>query len=478
MSVLDGYYPQDVFRYFEEICAIPHGSGNEEAIADYIERTARAAGLSVYRDPYHNVLVSKRAKPGFEDFPAVLLQGHTDMVCEKDPDCTHDFERDPLKLRIQDGFVSAVGTTLGADDGIAVAMMLAVLTDPSLDHGPVECLFTVDEERNMTGAQNFDYSRITARRVINLDSEAERECIVSCAGGTDIAYRFANTYAHNVHPTAKITVSSLAGGHSGADIHLGLLNANTCMASFLWEEYRIKPFQLISVDGGQRHNVITTECTALISCDHIDELRTRAADFERELRANCRQADAGVRVRVDRKGVRERALGFRESARVLSAMVLAPTGVFCQNEEGMPLASANLGVVRTDEQYVHLEYLLRFNAECYYRRYTEKYRLLADLLGCEMHTGGYYDCWEKNPHSALARIYQDTFRKLYGGREARISTMHAGVECGMIRKGLGPEADIISIGPDLFEIHTPRERGDLLSIGRTYGLLLKLLCAR
>ncbi len=478
MSVINGYYPEDVFRYFEEICAIPHGSGNEKAIADYIERTARQAGLSVYRDSYNNVLVSKCAKAGFEDFPAVLLQGHTDMVCEKDPDSTHDFERDPLKLRLQDGFVSAVGTTLGADDGIAVAMMLAVLTDPTLEHGPVECLFTVDEERGMTGAQNFDYSRISARRVINLDSEAEGECVISCAGGADFTYRFANTYAHNVHPTAKITIGGLAGGHSGADIHLGLHNANACMARFLWEEYQNKPFQLISIDGGARHNVITSECTALISCDHIDRLKQHAADFERELRAHCRPADAGVRVRVDRKGVREQALSFRQSARILSAVLLAPAGVLCQAEDGMPLASSNLGVVRTDEDCVRLEYFFRFNVECYHREYAEKYRILADLLGCELITGGYNACWEKKEHSALARIYQDAFRKLYGGREARLCSMHAGVECGMIRQGLGPEADLISIGPDLFDIHTPRERGDLLSIGRTYGLLLKLIAAR
>lgn len=478
MSVLKGYYPEDVFAYFEAVCAIPHGSGDEGRIADYIEKVCLDAGLSVYRDGLNNLLVKKPAAPGFEDYPAVLLQGHTDMVCEKDTGSAHDFTKDGLTLLVKDGLLHADGTTLGADNGIAVAMMLAALTDKSIQHGPLECLFTVDEERGMTGAQGFDFSLVAARRVINLDSEAEGECIVSCAGGTDVKFVFENEYTHNVHPTAKITVSGLAGGHSGADIHLGRLNANNCLARFLLEEYRRKPFQLISFDGGDKGNVITGEATALISCDHIDELRERAQAYNNELRSRARSADKRVRVLVDKKGVREKALSFRETSRILQAIALAPCGQLANDAVGMPLASANLGVVSTTDECVTLYYLFRFNAQTYYDEYMEKYRVLADALECPVNIGGYYSCWEKREGSALARIYSEVYKRLYNGREARICGIHAGVECGFISKGLGPEADLISIGPDMFDIHTPRERLDILSAGRTYGLLLKLLAER
>ena len=478
MSVLKGYYPENVFGFFEDICAIPHGSGDEERIADYIESVCREAGVYVYRDRFNNVFARKNAKEGFEDYPAGLLQGHTDMVCEKSADSTHDFTKDGLKLQVKDGFLTASGTTLGADNGIAVAMMLGVLTDKELEHGVVECLFTVDEERGMTGAANFDFSCVSARRVINLDSEAEGECIVSCAGGTDIGYSFENEYIKNVHPTARITVSGLSGGHSGADIHLGRLNANNCMARFLWDEYNRKPFQLISIDGGDKRNVITGECTALISCDHIDELRQRAALYNDELRSRAYGADKKVRVTVDKKGVRERALSFSQTSRILRMMNLAPAGMLEKEPEGMVVASANLGVVSTGDERVELQYLFRFNAKTYYDEYRARYEALGELLGARTDIGGYYSCWEKREGSELVQIYRDVYSRLYNGREARVSGLHAGVECGFISEGLFGEADLISIGPDMFDIHTPRERLDILSAGRTYGLLLKLLCQK
>ena len=478
MSVLKGYYPENVFEYFEKICAIPHGSGDEGRIADYIEDVCKSAGLYVYRDAYNNIFVRKNAKEGFEDYPAVLLQGHTDMVCEKTADSAHDFTKDPLTLQVKDGFLTADRTTLGADNGIAVAMMLGVLTDESLDHGVVECLFTVDEERGMTGASNFDFSVVSARRVINLDSEAEGECIVSCAGGIDIDLSFKNEYIKNVHPTAKITVSGLSGGHSGADIHLGRLNANNCMARFLWEEYNRKPFQLIAVDGGDKKNVITSECTALISCDHIDELRERAKEFASDLRSRAYGADKQVKVLVDKKGVREEALSFSQTARVIRMMILAPSGMLEKEPEGMVVASSNLGVVKTCADAVELKYLFRFNAKTYCDEYKERYKALADMLGAEINADGYYSCWEKKQDSKLVEIYKDVYGRLYNGREAVVSGLHAGVECGFISEGLGSDADLISIGPDMFDIHTPRERLDILSAGRTYGLLLKLLCEK
>ncbi len=478
MSVLKGYYPENVFDFFEKICEIPHGSGDEGRIADYIEEVCRDAGLYVYRDAFNNIFVRKAAKPGFEEYPAVLLQGHTDMVCEKTAESDHDFSKDPLTLKVKDGFLMAEGTTLGADNGIAVAMMLGVLTDKSLDHGVVECLFTVDEERGMTGASNFDFSVVSARRVINLDSEAEGECVVSCAGGLDIDLSFEKEFIKNVHPTAKITISGLSGGHSGADIHLGRLSANNCMARFLWEEYNRKPFQLISIDGGDKRNVITGECTALISCDHIDELRERAAEFADDLRLRAYGDDKKVKVHVDKKGVREDALSFSLTARIIKAILLAPAGMLEKEPDGMVVASSNLGILKTGEKSVSLKYLFRFNAKTYCDEYKERYNVLADMLGARIEQSGYYSCWEKKQDSKLVEVYKDVYRRLYNGREAVVNGLHAGVECGFISDGLGRDADLISIGPDMFDIHTPREKLDILSAGRTYGLVLKMLCEK
>ena len=478
MEGLAGYYPNDVFSFFEKISSIPHESGKEERMADYIESVARSADLWCYRDELHNVLVKKPASAGFEDFPSVLLQGHMDMVCEKIPSSEHDFDTEPLSLFVRDGFLCAQGTTLGADDGIAVAMMLAILTDNALQHGPIECLFTVDEERGMTGAEFFDYTKITSRRVINLDTETEGECIVSCAGGADIHLQFDNEFVKNVHPSAQITITGLAGGHSGADIHLGRANANQIMARFLSEEYAKKPFHLISFNGGSKHNVIPGACSAMISCDDLDCLRSSAKAFERLLRQEVTEADSRVCVRISKKGVREQALSFRQTYRILTAIMLAPAGVLNTSADGVVEASSNLGVVKTDAGETALEYLFRFNKESRYQEYLAKYRAAADLLGARMLTAGYYSCWEKKEASAFEGIYRETYRKLYHGKEARVTGIHAGVECGFISKGLGKDAEIISIGPDIYDIHTPRERMDILSVGRTYGLLLKLICAK
>lgn len=475
MFVLGEYEPRDVLGYFEALCAIPRGSGNERAVADYIVSVARDAGLECHRDEYNNVLVRKGAYEGREDEPSVLLQGHTDMVCEKTADSTHDFLRDPIVPEVHDGFITAHDTTLGADDGAAVAMMLALLTDKTLRSGPIECLFTVDEERGMTGAQNFDYSLIESRRVINLDSEVEGECVVSCAGGVDLTLTFENEYMQGVLPCAKITVSGLAGGHSGADIHLGRINAAEAMARFLRAEYERQPFCLISLDGGSKRNVINNECTAIITCDDFDGLHGRVHAFQRILRAQAGSPDAGVRVRSDKRGVRERTLSFRQTSRVISALLLAPTGVLhMSDEEGIPDASCNLGVVKTDEKTLSLSYLLRFNSESFRAEYTARYRALSELVGCDIAEDGYYGCWERRKNSPLAELYAETYAEM-SGKSAHITGMHAGVECGFIGSSLGGDADLISIGPEMYDIHTPRERVSIRSMRDTYALVRRML---
>ncbi|MCI8589510.1 MAG: aminoacyl-histidine dipeptidase [Clostridiales bacterium] len=479
-DVLKGYYPENVFSYFQTIASIPHISGNEKEIADYIEKVANEHGLYCEQDPFHNVLVRKKPAPGCENMPALLLQGHLDMVGEKTADSSHDFLKDSLRLVVREGFLSAEDTTLGADDGIAVAMMLAVLTDSSLRHGPLECLFTVDEESGMTGAMQFDYAKIQAKRVINLDSEEEGTCIVSCAGGADIMYHFPYETAHSPYKCARIKVSGLAGGHSGADIHLARGNANRILARFLYQQYQNQPFNLVSFDGGDKHNVITGESCAVITCADFEKLKKEATQFKKQVAGELSKEDAAFTFRLDFIGARERVLSYRQTHRVLLCMFMAPEGVLSLSKEpeiNLVDVSSNLGVVRTEENEITLAYLMRFNTASKYHEWLARYQALAALLDVRIEETGFYDCWEKTEKSSLEKIYIREYEKLYHGQKPRIAGMHAGVECGFIKKGLGEQAELISIGPNMYDIHTVKERLDLLSVGRTYGLLLKLLAA-
>ena len=479
-KVLQGYYPENVFSYFQKIASIPHVSGHEKEIADYIEKVANENGLFCEQDSYHNVLVRKNPAPGCENMPALLLQGHLDMVGEKAVNSSHDFLKDSLRLLVREGFLLAADTTLGADDGIAVAMMLAVLTDSSLRHGPLECLFTVDEESGMTGAKHFDYTKIEAKRVINLDSEEEGTCIVSCAGGADITFRFAYEAAKSPYKCARIKVTGLAGGHSGADIHLNRGNANRILARFLYQQYQKSPFNLVSFDGGDKHNVITGESCAVITCVDFEQLKKEAMQFKKQLAGELSKEDAPFAIRLDFIGAKERVLSYRQTHRVLLCMFMAPEGVLSLSKDpqmNLVDVSSNLGMVCTEDSYIVLAYLMRFNTASKYREWLARYQALASLLDATIEETGFYDCWERAENSALEKLYIREYQKLYHGQKPRIAGMHAGVECGFIKKGLGDDAELISIGPNIYDIHTVKERLDLLSTGRTFALLLKLLAA-
>ena len=248
--IVKGYEPKAVFEIFEDICAIPHGSGNEKAVADYIEEYANKRGLFVLRDETGNVFVRKNATEGYENAPAILLQGHMDMVCEKNSDSDHDFLRDPLKLSVKDGFLWANGTTLGADNGIAVAMMLALLD--TAEHPTLECLFTVEEETGLAGAQGFDCSVVTAKRMINLDSEEDHQITAGCAGGkrTEYTFNYNKITANEGDTFLEVSVTGLSGGHSGAEIHLGKTNAIVLMGRLLSAAYSQHKFNLVKINGG------------------------------------------------------------------------------------------------------------------------------------------------------------------------------------------------------------------------------------
>lgn len=475
--LISGYTPASLFRYFEDLCAIPHGSGNEAGVAEYLCDFAKSRGLFCIRDTANNVFIRKKASAGYEDHPAILLQGHTDMVCEKNADTVHDFERDPLDLYIEDGWLRARGTTLGGDDGIAVAMMLAILDDTTLNHPMLECLFTTGEETRMAGADEFDYSVVTARKLINLDSEAEGIVTVSCAGGTDVMLNYPVDRIAESARTLRVSVKGLAGGHSGAEIHLCRANANRVLARLLAALYEDEPFHLISISGGNKRNAIPREAQAEIAV--LDEKRATRIILEEEARitAELSPADSGFRVHVGKGCVREEMFSYKDTSAVLNLLLTVPNGVIAMSPtvENFVRTSSNIGVVTTDEAGVHVGIMARSSCDSEMDATLVVLSRLAKLIGAEYVLEDRHAGWELCPDSALTRDYVETWKSLYPGKEPVVCGIHAGLECGIIISKLEGGCDAISIGPDMRNIHTPDEALSLLSCQRTYALVVEML---
>lgn len=475
--ILNSYSPSCLYRYFEEICAIPHGSGNEKGIADYLCSFAEANGLEYYRDSVHNVLIKKKASPGYDDRPAVLLQGHTDMVCEKNADTVHNFEEDGLKLYEKDGWLYAEGTTLGADDGIAVAMMMAILADKTAKHPALECLFTVQEETSMVGANSFDYSLLSARSFINLDCETLDVATVSCAGGirTDITFDL-DPYRLQNSPI-KITVKGLAGGHSGIDINSGRQNANVIMAKLLGELYRQEPFNLVSVNGGSKVNAIPRECECVISVFDKKQTKTAIKEIGDKIRKSLCKEDRKFSLRVDNaNGVSERMFCFKDTGRVISLMNIIPNGVYSMSSamEGLVESSSNLGVVTTEGNRVTLMLMPRSSSEEKLDEIIMKIDMAAKLANATVTHHDRYPGWEYTEENAVRELFKKCYEEKMG-KSPEFEAVHAGVECGIIINGLGGGIDGVSIGATVEEIHTPNERLKLSTLSEAYEIMADML---
>ncbi len=475
--LISGYEPASLFRYFEDLCAIPHGSGNEAGVADWLCDFAKAHGLFCIRDAANNVFMRKEASAGYEDHPPILLQGHTDMVCEKNKDTVHDFDKDPLDLYIENGWLRARGTTLGGDDGAAVAMMLAILDDDSLAHPMLECLFTTGEETRMAGADEFDYSVVTARKLINLDSEEEGIVTVSCAGGADVMLNYPVDRIAESGRTLRISVKGLAGGHSGAEIHLCRANANRVLARLLAVLYEDEPFRLIGVSGGNKRNAIPREAEAEIAV--LDEKRATRILLEEEARihAELSPADNGFRVHIGKGCVREEMFSYKDTSAVLNLLLTVPNGVIAMSPtvENFVRTSSNIGVVTTDEAGVHVGIMARSSSDSEMEATLLVFRRIAKLIGAEYVLEDRHAGWELCPDSDLTRDYVEAWKSLYPEKEPIVSGIHAGLECGIIISKLDGKCDAISIGPNMRNIHTPDEALSLISCQRTYALVAQML---
>ena len=475
MGVLSGLRPQNVFRFFEELCAIPHGSHNTKAISDYLVAFAEARRLKFRQDELNNVVIWKAPTAGYENAPTVMIQGHMDMVAEKDADCPKDMDREGLDLFVEGDLVGARGTTLGGDDGIAVAMALAILDADDIPHGPLECLFTVDEEVGMLGARGLDASDLQAKYLLNLDSEEEKVLTVSCAGSTRAVCTLPIQRAAFEGAVCELVVDGLMGGHSGEEIHKGRANANILMGRALTELMNATDLRLLTVSGGAKDNAIPRDARALVAVKDFAAAEAAAKALGEALANEYRTADPDIRIALTPAQSDLVPLDADSTRRVAAFLFCAPNGVQMMSAEvpGLVQTSLNLGRVNTEGDTVLCRFMIRSSVNSQAAETTEKVIALTKVLGGAVEIPAAYSAWQYRPDSHLRDVMVEAFRAVYG-EEPRIAALHAGLECGIL-SGKMPDLDCISFGPDLVNIHTPRERLHIASTERTWLLTLETL---
>lgn len=475
MSVLDHLEPNSVFRFFEELCAIPHGSRNTGAVSDWCVAFARARGLEHYRDGADNVIIIRESTPGYEDAAPVILQGHLDMVCEREPGCGKDMAREGLELAVDGDFIYAKGTTLGGDDGIAVAMALAILDDASIPHPRLEVVLTTDEEIGMLGAAALDASPLRGRQLINLDSEEEGVFTVSCAGGSMAVCTLPVSRKPFDGMALTVTVGGLTGGHSGAEIHRGRGNADMLLGRCLRAVAARTALRILDVRGGEKDNAIPAAAAARVAVADraaaLEALGEMESVFQKELSAS----DAAVFVRAAEEAAEGAAMDEASTARTLCLLTCAPNGVQTMSREipGLVQTSLNLGILKTSEKAVSASFCIRSSLASEKEMVKDRLACLLELLGGMVDFSGEYPAWEYRADSPLRELMERVYREQYG-KEPVIEAIHAGLECGLLAGKL-PGLDCVSIGPDLLEIHTPRERMDVASVRRVWAFVREVI---
>ncbi len=474
--ILSNYSPREVFYWLEEITKIPRGSGKEEKIADFLEKFAAERSLDCYRDEINNVLIRMNATEGYEDQPSVLLQGHTDMVCEKNSDVEFDFDNDPINIYVDgEGFLRARGTTLGADDGVAVAIMLALLDGYNTPHPALECLFTTSEEIGLEGATAFDYSKIRSRSMINLDSENDGEVVAGCAGGvrTDIDYDFPKIpFAGSA---VTLSVTGLMGGHSGENINSGRANANKLMGRILTELSREMKLNIIGICGGSKDNAIPRECHAALAVSDAEKLTSLAESIGATIKGELWEDDLGFAVSVSPCETPDTMADDEATKKIILFLAGITNGVmtFSQYIRGLVEFSRNLGVVFTMDGVMRFTVSSRSANNSQVEWSKHDLEAAGEALGAKVSHRGQYPGWDYTKESALRDSYMEIAREIYG-KEPTVRIIHAGLECGLMRSAI-PDLDIISIGPGMRDIHSPCEALDLESFARCFDIVCRLL---
>ncbi len=472
-NVITGFEPAKVFDYFEQISAIPRSSGEEECISGFLVDFAKVHGLEYYQDDIWNVIIRKPASRGYEGLPAVALQGHMDMVCEKNSGTVHDFTRDPIKLVVKDGRLYADGTTLGADNGIAVAMMLAVLADDTIQHPPLECVFTVMEETGLTGAAMIDGAQIKAAYMINLDAEDEGIATVSCCGGIRTHLERTLDFVPVKGGCVEIAIGGLAGGHSGTDIDKGRANANKLMVRVLTALSEYSEFNLALINGGNKDNAIPRECRVVVALPaSAQEVEAFLENTKQAIAAKLVEEDNGFTLTVADANA-NRMLTAEDTRSILTFMNESPNGVVACGAEGFIESSINFASINTTGTGIECVFSARSVFEDKKHGIVSALEQTAAKAAFTALSTGDYPGWAYDPASRLRELAFVSYRELFN-RELQVNAIHAGLECGLF-KAKNPSLDIVAIGPNVVGCHTPNEYLDLASCSKVWRLLLAIL---
>lgn len=476
MGILSALAPCEVFKYFEEISAVPRGSGRREKIADYCENFAKEKGLSVYRDSANNVVIYKQASKGYENAQPIIIQGHLDMVWQKDAECTKDLENEGIDLYIDDDFISAKGTTLGADNGIAVAMAMAILADNTLSHPAIEAVFTTDEEIGMLGAKELDTRVLSAKRMINVDSEEPGVITVSCAGGIDFTMSIPYNREIATGEKVVITLKGLAGGHSGIEINSGRVNANILAGRILGHLAGKFDFEIAKIVGGNRANAIANHARIELVTKTAQELVATAKEYidaiKTEILAKEENFDAEIEVLENKE---YEVLGKCEKDKLIYALAISPNGVqeMSAEIENLVETSLNLGILDTKEDEISMTFALRSSKKTALFALCEKLEILAKCLDVKADVSGFYPPWEFKRNSKMQELCSSVYEEMFGAKP-KIEAIHAGLECAVFA-GAIEGLDCISIGPKVMDAHTTKEKLSISSTKEVYDLLINIL---
>ncbi len=475
-EVTEGLRPERLWHYFEEITKIPRASKNEKEILEYIKLFAENRKCDYAQDTAGNIVIRREASPGFEDKPVVVLQSHVDMVCEKNENSSHDFEADPISLVSDNGWVKADGTSLGADNGIGVAAMLALLEDRDSEFGSVECLFTVDEETGLTGAFNLDPSLIQGRLLINLDTESSTTLYIGCAGGkdSDIVLPVEEAPADRGTKSLRIAVRGLKGGHSGAEIHLGRANAVKLLARILNHLQLTHEIRVASAAGGDKANAIPREAQAAITVRTGDSARVMEEFrlYSDAVRKEYVHVESGARFECEECETRDAALDRSSTDTFIRLLMAIPHGVIAMSTVVGDLVetSTNLSSIRTEERRIHIHASHRSSIESALEWVADTHAAIADLASAQCEQDEGYPAWYPDPDSPLLLKVKKAYRRVTG-RDALVKAIHAGLECGVIKKKF-EGMDAVSIGPTIENAHSPDERVNIKSV-ETFDTVLR-----
>lgn len=481
MSELSQLSPQPLWDIFAKICSIPHPSYHEEELAKHIVEWAQEKGIHAERDEVGNILLRKPATKGMENRKAVALQAHLDMVPQKNNDTVHDFTKDPIQPFIEDGWVKARGTTLGSDNGIGMASALAVLADDSVEHGPLEVLLTMTEETGMAGAFGLQPDWLQSEILINTDSETEGEIYMGCAGGIDFTATL--PLSREAVPagftTLKLTLKGLKGGHSGADIHLGLGNASKLLARFLADNADTLGLRLLDFTGGTLRNAIPREAiaTLAVAADKTDALKAAAQEFLATIQFELSAVEKKIALVAEAAESNAKALTAETQGKFLALLNAMPNGVIRMSDDvkGVVETSLNVGVVTMKDDEVAINSLIRSLIDSGKEYVVSMLNSLSELAGAKSLAKGSYPGWKPEPSSPVMTLVRETYQTLFN-KTPNIMVIHAGLECGLFKKPY-PDMDMVSIGPTITGPHSPDEQVEIASVELYWKLLTALLKA-